>query len=354
MFVLDNNKDFNFNIEKNIKSFLLISAVAIFIYTILHYINQDIDFYLPFYLFSSLGLIGGYFYYKRTKDYTKTLIIFFISVSILAFYVFLLGGVGKVGFIWSILLIVLAYFLLPIKYANRFVFFYTSLIVFSILLYLKGVINLPYDKSALITIIMSIVITVYVANTIIQETLENLQNLAKLANFDTLTLVYNRRKTFQILNDELDRAKRYKRPLSVLMIDIDNFKKLNDNYGHQFGDRILKEFANLLKSIVRKTDIVGRTGGEEFLVILPETDLEGAKKVAEKIREAVEKNFKGCCSIDITVSIGATQVREPICSIDNILYEADMAMYKAKREGKNRVEVYIYEKNGGKPPYKIN
>ncbi|RUM46349.1 MAG: hypothetical protein DSY47_08325 [Hydrogenothermus sp.] len=356
MIVDINKNDFMFFFILKLKSLFssntnIISPILI--YTFLHYINKDLDFYLPLFILSSIGLISGYIYYQKTKNYIKTLIIFFISISISTYSVFLMGGIGNVGFIWSILLIGIVYFLLPIKYANRFVLFYTTLIVFSILLYLKGIINLPYEKSSLITIVISIVITAYVANTIIQETLENLQKLAKLANFDTLTMVYNRRKILQILNDELDRAKRYKRPLSILMIDVDNFKKLNDNFGHQFGDKVLQDFAILLKNIVRKTDVIGRTGGEEFLVILPETDLEGAKYVAEKIRKAVEDYFKGHCTIDITVSIGVAQVREPICSIDSILHEADIAMYKAKGAGKNRVEIYKYENTGQSPNLKF-
>lgn len=354
MFILDDNKDFKFNIEKNIKSFLLISTIVILIYTLLHYIYEDLNFYIPIFILSLIGIIGGYIYYKNTKNYIKTMIIFFISISVLTYLVFLIGGLGNLGFIWSIFLIEIAYFLLPIKYANRFVFFYTTLIVFSILLYLKGIINLPYEKSSLFTIVISIMITAYVANTIIKEILENLQNLAKLANFDTLTSVYNRRKIFQTLNDELYRAKRYKRPLSILMIDIDNFKKLNDNLGHQFGDKVLQDFAILLKNIVRKTDVIGRIGGEEFLVILPETTLEGAKNVAEKIRKSVEDYFKGYCTINITVSIGIAQVREPIYSIDSILYEADVAMYKAKNAGKNKVEIYKHENTGQSPQLKLS
>ena len=123
------------------------------------------------------------------------------------------------------------------------------------------------------------------------------------------------------------------------MLDIDKFKKINDAYGHQTGDQVLKTFAAIIRSILRKTDFCGRYGGEEFLIVLTQTDIQAAKVFVERIRNCVENSFFPCLSPDarVTVSIGLTEHRVQE-EIEKTISRADELLYKAKNGGRNRVE----------------
>lgn len=178
---------------------------------------------------------------------------------------------------------------------------------------------------------------------LLSELEEKNRELQELAYYDPLTGLPNRRFFFEHANLIFEEAKRYEKPLSLLVMDIDHFKKINDTYGHDVGDLILKTFANVLRGIVRQSDICARFGGEEFVVLLPNTNLEGAKVLAERIRTATAKNLveHGSIVIVFTVSIGISQYRKGMQSIDELIKEADIALYRAKEGGRNRVEVFI-------------
>ncbi|WP_457599987.1 diguanylate cyclase [Hydrogenivirga sp.] len=161
------------------------------------------------------------------------------------------------------------------------------------------------------------------------------KRLRDLATHDQLTRVFNRRALLRFLEEQLFSAQRYGLPFSVILIDLDNFKKVNDTYGHQVGDKVLKEFTRIVRRKLRKTDIFGRWGGEEFLVILPSTT--DPYPVAEKLRKSVEDtNFPEAGRI--TASFGGTSYKEGD-SVDSILARADEALYEAKRRGKNKTVV---------------
>jgi diguanylate cyclase (GGDEF)-like protein len=178
---------------------------------------------------------------------------------------------------------------------------------------------------------------------LLSELEEKNRELQELAYYDTLTGLPNRRFFFEHANLIFEEVKRYEKPLSLLVMDIDHFKKINDTYGHDVGDLVLKTFAGVLRGIVRQSDICARFGGEEFVVLLPNTDLEGAKVLAERIRTAVAKNpvEHGSIVIVFTVSIGISQYRKGMQNIDELIKEADIALYRAKEGGRNRVEVFI-------------
>jgi diguanylate cyclase (GGDEF)-like protein len=163
----------------------------------------------------------------------------------------------------------------------------------------------------------------------------------KLSVTDELTGLANYRFLQQRLFQEFERASRYDRALSLLMIDLDNFKDYNDEHGHLAGDRALAEFAGVLTSCVREVDVVARYGGEEFSVVLPETDAAGAFVTAEKIRETVaEHRFAdadGEPSQHLTVSIGAATFPEHAADRETLLKQADNALYEAKHFGRDRV-----------------
>ena len=143
----------------------------------------------------------------------------------------------------------------------------------------------------------------------------------------------------EALEIEFERAERYNRIFSLLMIDIDYFKNINDQYGHQTGDKVLSELSNMFLSCVRKSDVVCRYGGEEFAIILPDTDKTNAKTTAEKIRKAVEENaFKDKArQIKITISVGIS-TNSGIETSRLLVGESDKALYRAKNNGRNRVE----------------
>jgi len=158
--------------------------------------------------------------------------------------------------------------------------------------------------------------------------------------FDELTSVYNRTTGINRLMEEMARSKRHKQHLSVAMLDIDNFKSINDNYGHLAGDRVLNHIALQIKNLLRASDVVSRYGGEEFLIILPETDEIKAFMALERVRENIARRPVkiGNGKLNITVSIGITEVDINDSSTDAI-QRADLALLKAKRDGKNRIEI---------------
>ena len=178
---------------------------------------------------------------------------------------------------------------------------------------------------------------------LLQDELREKNNqLSKLSTTDALTGLRNRRFVDEVLHVETLRASRYGSPLAVLMADIDHFKQVNDRHGHQAGDVVLREVAHILRGNLRVTDVGGRYGGEEFIVILPQNDIEGALQLAERWRAAVEaKPFPisdGTC-IEVTVSIGVAGHREEHTSSADLVAEADAALYEAKQAGRNRVVV---------------
>ncbi len=176
---------------------------------------------------------------------------------------------------------------------------------------------------------------------LVKEKTEELQalniELNKLAITDKLTSLYNRRIIEEIIYAELERAKRYNRPFSVIMLDIDHFKEVNDTFGHLVGDRILLQFASIISENVRNTDICGRWGGEEFLILCPETELEKAKVLANKIR-IVTENFLFEIIEHKTASFGVTAYKTDD-NVESLLERVDKALYMAKNEGRNRVIV---------------
>lgn len=166
------------------------------------------------------------------------------------------------------------------------------------------------------------------------------RELEALSMTDDLTGLYNHRAMQQRLKDEFMRAQRYNDPLSLLMIDVDHFKKVNDRYGHLFGDYVLSELAQVLGTCVREIDLLARYGGEEFLVILPQTHFSGSLAVAERIWRTVAKHdfHDNNITHPITVSVGISfYPNKNVSTVDQLVAFADQALYQAKREGRNRI-----------------
>ncbi|MBC7876932.1 MAG: GGDEF domain-containing protein [Anaerolineales bacterium] len=159
----------------------------------------------------------------------------------------------------------------------------------------------------------------------------------KRASTDALTGFLNRHALYSVLLQEMERSIRYKRPFSIVLFDIDEFKLVNDTFGHLEGDKVLKELSKLVVSLMRKTDYVGRWGGEEFLLVLPETDSNAAQTIAERFRAKIEEtHFME--NYFIAASFGVTTY-EASSSVQEMLSSADVALYQAKNNGRNQVVV---------------
>jgi diguanylate cyclase (GGDEF)-like protein len=167
----------------------------------------------------------------------------------------------------------------------------------------------------------------------VKETEEKLKNIA---SHDELTKVYNRRKFDEVLGYEINMSRRYKEPLSLIMFDLDHFKNVNDTYGHDIGDKVLRIIARTVRMAIRSTDTLARWGGEEFFIILPKTNKSEAVKIAEHLRQRIE-NIKFGSINTITCSFGVAEFMVGETK-DSFIQRADEAMYKAKTNGRNRVE----------------
>lgn len=165
--------------------------------------------------------------------------------------------------------------------------------------------------------------------------------LQRLARTDPLTELMNRRHFFELAEKEFIRSRRYHRPLAVILLDLDLFKKINDTYGHLAGDQALIHIGDLLRNNTRETDVVARYGGEEFILLLPETDSTGAQALAEHLRRKVEATSLDYenTTITVTISIGIAgkDALADVASLDQVISQADKALYEAKRTGRNRV-----------------
>jgi polar amino acid transport system substrate-binding protein len=198
-----------------------------------------------------------------------------------------------------------------------------------------------------IVVILFIILIIYwnrkiiQANRLLQQAQKDIEEknkeLEKLAITDKLTNLYNRRKLDELLQNELNRCERFKHTFGVAILDIDHFKKVNDTFGHQEGDKVLIEISNILKTHIRKTDFVGRFGGEEFVIICPESQKEGIYNLIENIRVDISNHtFKE--AEKISASFGIAMLKEKDTS-ESLLKRADVALYEAKNSGRNKVIV---------------
>ena len=177
---------------------------------------------------------------------------------------------------------------------------------------------------------------------LINKTSEIQQRFEYLAITDGLTEIFNRRYIMTRFNEEFERARRLKKDLGCIMIDIDRFKSINDEFGHLVGDEALREVSVRIKNAIRIYDVLGRYGGEEFLIVLPDTDFDNTRSLAERIRENVKADMFLSTDmplhIHLTISLGIARMTEEDSSIDDIIKRADDGLYKAKNSGRDRVE----------------
>jgi len=186
-------------------------------------------------------------------------------------------------------------------------------------------------------------LTVFLIITLILTKLKRAMDAHKaLGRTDPLTAIPNRRAFYDMAEMELNKARRYQKPLSVLYVDIDNFKKINDRLGHHIGDALLCSAAKMIKSNIRAVDIIGRLGGDEFVVLLAETGPESVARVARKLRDKL-LHLVQSENWPVTFSIGAVTFENSPDSVEQLIIAADRQMYNAKINGKNRIHYKVIE-----------
>lgn len=174
------------------------------------------------------------------------------------------------------------------------------------------------------------------AEKVIKNLKKEVEKKTKLSETDSMLGIYNRTKLMTVLSNEIERANRYTNNLSLIIFDIDHFKIINDSFGHQIGDEILKRIVSIAKNNIRLTDTLARYGGDEFVIVCPETSLENVEKLATRIKNAVN-NYKCQKGIELSCSFGIAQFRNNKENIDSFIKRADEALYRAKDQGKNKV-----------------
>ncbi|MBF0567483.1 diguanylate cyclase [Candidatus Magnetominusculus dajiuhuensis] len=177
---------------------------------------------------------------------------------------------------------------------------------------------------------------------IVDEVIDANKALKLMTNYDAMTCVYNRGYIEKHLEQEFNKSKRYGNVFSLIMFDLDHFKKVNDTYGHLAGDEVLKRVSKKVCGMLRNTDSLGRYGGEEFIIISTETNEENAVLLADRIRDAVGLMTitSGDCQINATISMGVAEYRKDLKDYLQMLHEADIALYNSKKQGRNRVTKY--------------
>jgi len=194
-----------------------------------------------------------------------------------------------------------------------------------------------YVYSIAIFTLLALLIPIFYGRKLILRQQELHNKISRLADEDSLTKLHNRRKINELIHDEIERSERYKKGFSIIIMDIDFFKRVNDRHGHLAGDRLLKMFTEIMQHTIRHTDTAGRWGGEEFVILCPETNMDGATSLAEKIRQRIANHVFNDFGKQ-TASFGVACYVDND-SVDTIIHRADIALYNAKNTGRNHVAV---------------
>lgn len=288
---------------------------------------------------------------KTVKQHNYLVFFWSITYIVLSIYINTSRSLTNINFTYIDTLIVLAFFLIfpntvSIKAILAGILTIGDLVV---IVFFKSPLNDLSLKTIVLAYIVANVLGFFIANrlqyfrhkqyhTFIQEQ-DHCKELEKVAFIDYLTGALNRRKFFQLGSLEFDKFTKYKKSFSIIILDLDLFKRLNDKFGHDAGDHYLKAFTNIIVENKRNNDILGRLGGEEFALILPETNINCALEMAERLRRLCDerKIYLNNQLLHTTVSIGITKVEENDRTFQDTLKRADEALYQAKENGRNQV-----------------
>jgi len=296
-------------------------------------------------------LLINYYYLKTTYNQLfaahTVSFLFFVLIMYLVYH----GGVENTGPLWVYILPMVLMFLLGFKRGILYTSFFLALIALMLFSPDEYLLATSYPFAFKLRIFLSLLIVTFLAGsyeyfraTALAKTEELSNKLKNLSKIDYLTNIYNRRGIHKELEGVCSEYKHTKQTFALILCDIDFFKKINDTYGHTAGDEILKNVALEIKSVLRKEDCVARWGGEEFLILLPDSSLSDAHEIAERIRKNIEKRtfFYEDQVMEVTVSMGISS-KENEGTVMEIINQADKHMYCAKKEGRNMVYPTMYK-----------
>lgn len=287
----------------------------------------------------------GYFACTKLKNLTLSSAIILYSLYLLMFYLVYSGGVEQTGPLWIFMVAPVSVFIHGLKRGLVDIAVFVTTISIIMFIPIDIMAHAQYSTEFKFRIVYSFLTVTFLSalyehsrEKAYQHTVELSKKYQQLANIDPLTQLSNRRDALGILKLEQARMKRNNEPLSIILCDIDFFKKINDQYGHNAGDAVLVELAKLFSKNIREQDNVSRWGGEEFLFILPQTAAKNAYIIAEKIQQKIHAflvNFEDE-KIKVTVSMGIDQLDKDK-SIDEVVNNADKYLYQAKKSGRDEI-----------------
>jgi len=329
-----------------LNSCLLVAVVFAFLVGLLHSLglHHTGDFHSWVNYCYSIVSVGLIIWLRQSRDNYDNVSLSLIIVSLLTFSSALIFvEEDQFRIIWFYIVVFVAYTVKSNKAGVITTLVSIGIIVLCFLIFELGISRVTLQGSLLGLVISSILASIHVRKIAEFETalLNKNRELEVLATIDGLTGVMNKRMFNEMMTKYLEAAHRNEKPLTFLYLDLDHFKQVNDQHGHQVGDIMLIKFTDVVGKCLRKSDLLGRVGGEEFAVVLYETELEAAVSVAEKIRLKVQETsyqYDGKF-VQITTSIGLSQIDTDEDDIEIIQQRADKALYKAKEQGRNRVEI---------------
>jgi len=296
-------------------------------------------------MFASSVYCLGYFAVKKLNKVALSAVIILCSLYLLMFYLVFTGGVENTGPLWIFLVAPVSVFIHGLKRGLIDLAIFITIIIIIMFLPIDIIPHASYTTEFKTRLISSFLTVTFLSafyeasrEKSYQQALDLSKKYQQLAHLDPLTKLSNRRDALQILKREQARAVRNNTPLSLILCDVDYFKKINDQYGHNAGDKILVELAQIFSKKFREQDCIARWGGEEFLFILPQTSAENANVIAEKVQATLQEHIFNYQSynIKVTVSMGIEQFNDEQ-SIDEVINSADKYLYQAKNSGRNQI-----------------
>ena len=342
--IKNNINDENFRQPHVISLFALVGMSIAAIMGVIALFNENSILSATLFLASFIYFIA-YYTYKKLENIALSSAVILYSLYLLMFYLVFTGGVENTGPLWIFIVSPVSVFMHGLKRGLVDITIFITIISTIMFMPTDIVAHAAYSTEFKLRLIYSFLTVTFLSalyeysrGQSYKHILELSKKYQKLAHFDPLTQLSNRRDALQILKQEQARLRRNNEPLSVILCDVDHFKKINDQYGHNIGDAVLIDLAKIFTNNIRKQDCVARWGGEEFLFILPQTFAKNACVIAEKIQEKMQAhrfNYKGK-TIKVTVSMGIEQLNEGQ-SIDEVINSADKYLYQAKDSGRNQI-----------------
>ncbi len=287
----------------------------------------------------------GYYAFKKFNNTALSSAIVLYSLYLLMFYLIFTGGVENTGPLWIFIVAPVSVFIHGLKRGlidiALFVVIISAIMFIPIGIIAQASYSIEFKLrliSSFLTITFLSALYEYSREKSYKHTLELSKKYQQLAHFDPLTQLSNRRDALHILQREQARVLRNKEPLSIILCDVDHFKKINDQYGHNAGDAVLVDLAEIFTRNIREQDCIARWGGEEFIFILPQTLAVNANQFAEKIQETLQAHLVNYQDdkIKVTVSMGIVQFNDNQ-TIDELINNADKFLYRAKNAGRNQI-----------------